>query len=748
MIVIRICVSFNGVLDFCIRKIRLNYENNYMKHHRKHSITIITSTLLSIFSCASNAVEPDNIEHLSIFGSTNALNTVPGSAHLIDNQALEKFDYSDIMRTLTAIPGVYVIEEDGYGLRPNIGMRGTSQNRSEKVTIMEDGILAAPATYAAPSAYYFPTAGRMEQVEVLKGTSSALYGPRTTGGVVNLLSRKIPTADLAGQVKLQYGQDGFAKLHAYVGGSGERVSSVFEVYRYQADGFKNIQHSDRETGFIKNDILAKVKINSDSSAKYYQEFEIKVKYSDEDSDETYMGITANDFDTSPYTRYSASQFDNMSTEHKQLQLNHRIDLSSTLTLSSSVYYNDFHRNWYKTNKVGGDSLSSGGIENAAQFDQNPTTNGLDFEVKANNRDYLSQGIQTFLYADLGNHQVTTGIRYHKDEMDRFQWVDDYLIDQAYQVTQTSAGLPGTDSNRIDDAEALAIFIQDDITLGDFVFKTGLRFEEMSISRSDWGKSDSARTNTPSYKNNDVNVIIPSLAMTYQINKNLLLMGGVQKGFAPPAPGNEDAENEESINYEFGLRYNQDKNHIEALAFYSDYENMHGNCTASQGCDDDNIGNQYNAGEVKVKGLEFKVGTIYSIANISIPVDLTYTYTSTEFMNDFTSNLDTWGDVNKGDELPYVPKNQLQLSAGLEGEKWSSNVIIRYLDEMAINPQKSDTIDARTLVDLSLKYNLADNQNLSLNLDNLLDEEYVSTKTHGSIMVGKPRTLILGYSYSF
>jgi len=127
-----------------------------------------------------NSVSVD--EQISIFGSKNSVNDIPGSAHLIKQEELEKFNYSDIMRTLTAIPGVYVLEEDGYGLRANIGMRGTGQNRSEKVTIMEDNVLAAPAPYAAPSAYYFPTAGRMQQVEVLKGTSSAMYGPRTTGG--------------------------------------------------------------------------------------------------------------------------------------------------------------------------------------------------------------------------------------------------------------------------------------------------------------------------------------------------------------------------------------------------------------------------------------------------------------------------------------------------------------------------------------------------------------------------------------
>ena len=52
--------------------------------------------------------------------------------------------------------------------------------------------------------------------------------------------------------------------------------------------------------------------------------------------------------------------------------------------------------------------------------------------------------------------------------------------------------------------------------------------------------------------NDVDVLLPSLAVTYRVNNDLIIIGGVQKGFAPPAPGNDKAENEESINYELGF----------------------------------------------------------------------------------------------------------------------------------------------------------------------------------------------------
>ena len=264
---------------------------------------MVIASVISANAFADEALKDVSVdEQFTILGNSAAVNTIPGSAHQLTQEDLEKFDYTDIMRTLTSIPGVYVLEEDGYGLRANIGMRGTGQNRSEKVTIMEDGVLAAPAPYAAPSAYYFPTAGRMQTVEVLKGTSSAMYGPRTTGGVINMVSRQIPDEELAGQVSVQAGQDGFAKVHGVIGGKGENLSSVFEVFRYQADGYKDINHSDQDTGFVKNDVLGKVRYNTDDNATFYQELEFKVKYSDEESDDTYMGLTEADFNSDPYSQ--------------------------------------------------------------------------------------------------------------------------------------------------------------------------------------------------------------------------------------------------------------------------------------------------------------------------------------------------------------------------------------------------------------------------------------------------------------
>ncbi len=141
---------------------------------------------------ATTASTPQLRETISVIGKRAGPPRVAGSAHSVQQETLELFEHNDIHKVLAPVPGVYIREEDGFGLRPNIGLRGASSDRSSKVTLMEDWILLAPAPYSAPAAYYFPMSTRMVGVEVFKGAAAIRHGPNTIGGAVNMQTRPVP----------------------------------------------------------------------------------------------------------------------------------------------------------------------------------------------------------------------------------------------------------------------------------------------------------------------------------------------------------------------------------------------------------------------------------------------------------------------------------------------------------------------------------------------------------------------------
>jgi Fe(3+) dicitrate transport protein len=228
----------------------------------------------------------------SLTGGPGGIRDLPGSAHYVGVEQLRTHADTDVMRVLREIPGVNIQEEDGYGLRPNIGLRGVGTERTEKVTVMEDGVLVAPAPYAAPAAYYFPTVGRMHGVEVRKGASQVKYGPYTTAGALNLLSTPIPS-EFSGYAEGFVGENEARNVHLHVGNSYRNVGFLLETYQANVAGFKEIfPLDDLDTGFDKGDYLAKVRVNTNPTAPVYQALELKLSRTDEVSRETYLGLPA------------------------------------------------------------------------------------------------------------------------------------------------------------------------------------------------------------------------------------------------------------------------------------------------------------------------------------------------------------------------------------------------------------------------------------------------------------------------
>ena len=280
---------------------------------------------------------------MRIVGSQADARAIAGSVNVITSEELEVFEYTDIHKILSNVPGVNFRPEEGFGLRPNISIRGTYADRSGKITLMEDGVLIAPAPFSASSAYYFPTTGRLAGVEVLKGPAAIANGPYTVGGAINMLSTPIPE-DTQGFFNQEVGQHGSMRTHATYGSSKENYGFLVEGHIWESDGFDTIQDETGDTGFRKDDFLAKFRLNSDRGLDIYHELNFKYQWSEESSDQTYVGLSDASFKNNAHERYGMTKYDNMDNDHESMSLNYVLD-AGDFELSATVYENDFAIGW-------------------------------------------------------------------------------------------------------------------------------------------------------------------------------------------------------------------------------------------------------------------------------------------------------------------------------------------------------------------------------------------------------------------
>jgi Fe(3+) dicitrate transport protein len=624
-----------------------------------------------------------------------------GSVQALDEKELETLQYDDPNAVLLQVPGVYIRQEDGYGLRPNIGLRGTNPNRSSKVTLMEDGVLFGPAPYSAPAAYYFPMMARISGVEVFKGPAAILYGPQTVAGAVNYLSRPVPEVP-RGQVDLSYGRFQTVRGHVHYGRQNDWGGFVVEGIYLGTQGFKRIDgdFGRGNTGFQRGELMFKGFVNNDLDSHAFNRLTLKFVGSRENSNETYLGLTDADFRADPDRRYTSSQLDNMDWWRAAIDLTHNLAVGDNIKLETTGYWHDFDRTWERTNQFrdGTQFLEVLSQPNTPPLDSyyqvltgeqdSPSASGgtdaQDIMVIRNQREFVVLGIQTKLRADFDtgklHHEIESGLRFHYDSVDRFQ------PEQGYRMENTQLVWDGITFNEnpdllIDDnkgeAQALAGYLVYGLEYRGLVVKPGLRVEYIRTFFED-------RKNAPELgrvREDPQLVFLPGIGLQYTILEGLAALAGVHRGFSAVTPGNRaTADPELSINYEAGFRYvtNDSLGFAEVIGFFNDYSNITSECTQSAGCNPDQVNEQFNNGRAFVGGVEVLGGYTAPLPrNLSMPFRVAYTFTSATYRTTFESSDPTIGDVERGDPIPYIPAHVLNARLGFERTFWGAYLIGNY-----------------------------------------------------------------------
>ena len=718
--------------------------------------------LLTILFFAPAFADEDTeeiIESVTIIGSAEDLRKLAGSGQVISNDDLLKAMDTDIQKILTAVPGIYMRTEEGYGLRPNISIRGTAIERSAKVAIMEDGVLVAPSPYTSSSAYYFPTTGRIHSVEVLKGPAAVSQGPQTIGGAINLISTPIPSST-SGKFIQELGENGMMRTHAYYGGTSGNFGALVEVHEHESDGFDSIANVGGDTGFDKSDFVFKARYESGAHS-----LTLKMVDLDETSNQSYVGLSQASFNANPRVRYGATAYDKMMNDGEQTSLTYVGDFEN-FNVQFTSWQNDYHRDWFKVSDFNNDkehgeqddineliSAANNGSANAQAILDGQLP--VEIEYKHNNRYYTNEGYQFTINTSLGIHDLTLGYRDMEDSESRVQAHEyaDQAADGSLSALYGYIGLNNS-NNRLRESSATSYYLQDTMDFGKLDVTLGYRSEDYDQRHRRW--SDRAgpnltlvRTgeadNRDTFATNDHTT--SSIGATYDLSDNITLVAGFHEGMTPMF----GADPEEADNTELGVRYSEGTTDIELFYFSSEYSNLAAECTNVTGasCNPDESA-VFSGGAADVEGIEFSGSWILDGDGVSYPIALTYTSTDATFKN--SSESDYFGVVAAGDDLPYVPSSSMSLVAGFVTDNGLSGNM-RLIDVGSSCSIAAcgtyNKINAHTIIDLNIRKALNESMDIYAIIENVSDDaDIISRAPSEGARSQKPRTIKVGFSYKF
>jgi len=718
------------------------------KNNPRRSAALVASVSALLASAGAISQEQDSASGelepvVIVIGERIQLDKIPGSGTVLDQSLLEESHVFTVNEALRKVPGVFTRDEEGFGLRPNIGIRGLNPTRSTKVLLLEDGIPLAFAPYGDNASYYHPPVERFERIEVLKGSGQIAFGPHTVGAVINYITPPVP-AESEGSLAASFGNEDFREVHGSYGDAYGDTGFIAHGTYKETDGARE------NMNFRIYDLNLKVV----HELTERQALTFRSSYYDEESQVTYSGLTLAEWQDDP--RQNPFENDYMYAYRWSTSATHRFELNPATTFLTNAYYTYFNRDWWRqasnSNQRPNDRSdpACGGMANL------DTTCGNEGRV----RQYWTAGVEprvTVEHGLFGVDNVTeAGMRYHHEDQYRVQANGD-RPDSREPGTGPNAGIK-EDSDRT--VTAISGFVQNRFDFGRWTVTPGVRFESVDYERIDNLLGTRGETSIDQW--------IPGLGATVEAVPGTVVFAGVHRGFAPPGVadivtaqgGSVDLDAELSWNYELGLRSTPvDGVSLEANLFRMDFENQIVPASVAGGSG----ATLTSAGETLQQGFEF-AGEVQSNAFVEWPVDvfarLSYTWLAdAEYEGERYSSIPGFTTVRvTGNRLPYAPEHLLAgtvgvrttfgLSMELEGVYTSS----AYTDDLntvdiVANGQRGE-IAGYTVWNLAVNYGLqACDCRLFVTAKNLTDELYIADMSRG-LIPGMPRLVQGGFELRF
>lgn len=673
-----------------------------------------------------------------VAGNSERLRRLPGSVDIVDREALDRSNVMTTNEALRKIAGVNVRDEEGLGLRPNIGIRGLNPTRSNKVLLLEDGIPLTYAPYGDNASYYHPPVERFERIEVFKGGAQIGYGPQTISGLVNYITPSPPSRH-AGALHLAGGNRAYFNGHANYGNTVGRTGFLFDYMRKQADGSRENLHSDL------NDVNLKLTQNVGAN----QVWTLRNNYYSEDSNITYSGLRQAEWDANP--RANPFENDFFYVDRYGTSATHGYTLNGNVALTTNAYFTSFRRHWWRQSSNSGQRPNRASDASCGGMADLSTTCGIEGRL----RQYYTFGVEPRLrvhhraFGMVG--EADFGARVHFERQIRRQ-------ENGATPTARSGQLV---EHNLRNNEAYSAFALNRFLFGEWTVTPGVRVEHVRFERTNQLLTANGATG-----HTDLTQVIPGIGLSHTIGSRVTTFAGVHRGFAPPRTedvigingGVIDLDAELSWNYEAGARTELARGvRLDGTFFRMDYENqiVPASLAGGIGATLTNGGSTLHQG-VEVAGRIDSAPMLDTMHNVSLRLAYTHVpvakYTGVRF-----SNIPGFGGTSiSGNRLAYAPEHMLTFGVGYaqpSGLDWLLEIVHtsdQVGDDLNTIAGTADgqrgLIPAYTLLNSAVNYDLG-RATVFFTVKNLLDDTFIVDRSRG-LLPSMPRLLQIGMRTRF
>lgn len=603
---------------------------------------------------------------------------VPVAVTALTGEALQDAHVSTVM-DLNALAPSLQVKTDDNAANPKIFIRGIglndfNPNTASAVAIYSDGVyIGSPL---AQMGQFFD----LERVEVLRGPQGTLYGRNTTGGAINLISRK-PSDNFEATGSVEYGSYNNLTLEGAVGGP------ITPELAYRASGtyLSNDGYTlNRLTGNRGNDTnrgAARFQLQWTPSDTFDALFQLRYGKSDGGSIWAYNRslLPATAQATGPDGFCAPAYYTSGDCT----------DLAGYANTSTNLYQGDYHLEGKDKVETYGASatltwdlgamslISVTGYDHADRDDVEDTDAGPTDIITARYKAKQWAASEELRLQSNGDNQLdwVAGVYVARDELDTNSYYDVFRVaNSGDPLTDLPQGIGVFGWPFTQDTNSYAVFGQIDYDFTDKLTATfGLRysadkktFHYNSTYASDVGGPSSDLFSIDDSKTFDS--FSGKVGLQYQLTDDVNVYGSYNRGYKSGGffggqttdPSSLRPYDDELVNaYEVGLKSQLMDGLLTAnfATFFYDYQDLQVYTLVVDPNTNLTVQNFTNASNAEVKGLEAEL--------MASPIDGLDLSLGASFLDATYQDFQSQGDDYSGNTLPNAPEVSLNGSARYE-----------------------------------------------------------------------------------